>query len=159
MKGLVIRRLGVSRSLQRLLIGIILTGCLSTIFWVFFIQCMHCIFIFYATMVNILVGFYTPQKLFTWGLGFYNVVMQFLFSFLKAMRMQKSKYAKMEIIYTVCKNKNTTHALYQKTQKIVERHPIKIMPIKYLCKERLTPRRLITNPFILIRSTSFCCSY
>jgi len=65
----------------------------------------------------------------------------------------------MWIISTVCKNKNTTHALYQKTQKIVERHPIKIMPIKNLCKERLTPRRLITNPFILIRSTSFCCSY
>jgi len=25
----------------------------------------------------------------------------------------------------------------KKTQKIVERHPIKIMPIKNLCKERL----------------------
>ena len=46
----------------------------------------------------------------------------------------------------------------KKTQKIVERHPIKIMPIKNLCKERLTPRCLITNPFILIRSMSFCCS-
>ena len=43
----------------------------------------------------------------------------------------------------------------KETQKIVERHPVKIMPIKSLCKERLTPRRLITNPFILIHSTVF----
>jgi hypothetical protein len=47
---------------------------------------MHGIFIiFYATTVNILVGFYTPLKLFTWGLRVYNAVIEFLFSFLNAM--------------------------------------------------------------------------
>ena len=104
MKGLVIRRLGVSHSLQRFLIGIILTGCLY--YFLGFFDIMHAwYFYFYATMVNILAGFYTPYKLFTWGLGFYNVVMQFLFSFLNAMRMQKSKYVKMEIIHAMRKSK------------------------------------------------------
>ena len=79
---------------------------MSLYYFLGFFDIMHAwYFYFYATMVNILAGFYTPQKLFTWGLGFYNVVMQFLFSFLNAMRMQKSKYVKMEIIHAMRKSK------------------------------------------------------
>jgi len=40
-------------------------------------------------------------KVFTWGLEFYNVMMQFLFSFLNTMLMQKSKCAKVKIIYAM----------------------------------------------------------
>ena len=62
--------------------------------------CMHSIFNFYAFTVNITIGIYTVD-LFTWGLGFCNVMMKcshetFYLSFLNVMLMQKSKYAKVK---------------------------------------------------------------
>ena len=45
-------------------------------------------------------------EIFTWGLGFYNAVMGFLFFFSNAMPMQKSKYAKVKIIHEMQKGEN-----------------------------------------------------
>jgi len=61
------------------------------------------IIIFNATTVNILVGFYTPWKVFTWGFKIYNALMEFLLFFSNVMLMQKSKYAKVEIIHVTRK--------------------------------------------------------
>ena len=66
---------------------------------------MHGIFVyFYAFTVNITIGIYTVD-LFTWGLGFFYAVMKFLFYFLNAKDMQKSKYAKVKITHAMQKSK------------------------------------------------------
>ena len=44
-------------------------------------------------------------ELFTCGLEFYNAIMKFLFLFLNAKHMQKSKYAKVKIIHAMLKSK------------------------------------------------------
>ena len=51
-------------------------------------------------------GFLHTGELFTWGLGFYNAVMGFLFFFSNAMPIQKSKYAKVKIIHEMQKGEN-----------------------------------------------------
>ena len=66
-------------------------------------------FYFYATTVNIPTGIYTVD-LFTWGLGFCNVMMKcshetFYLSFLNVMLMQKSKYAKVKRIHAMLGSK------------------------------------------------------
>ena len=67
---------------------------------------MYGIFIyFYAITVNVSYGFLYSEESFTWVLGFYNAIMKFLFYFLNAKQMQKSKYAKVEIIYAMRKSK------------------------------------------------------
>ena len=41
-------------------------------------------------------GFLHTVKIFTWGLGFYNAIINFLFYFLDALQMWKNKYAKVK---------------------------------------------------------------
>ena len=62
-------------------------------------------FYFDAATVNILGGFLHTIELFTWGLGFHNATIKFLFYFLSAKQMQKSKYAKAKIIHAMLKSK------------------------------------------------------
>ena len=69
---------------------------------------MYDIFNFY-TSLNITMGIYTVD-LFTWGLGFFYVVMKcghetFYLSFLNVMLMQKSKYAKVKRIHAMLGSK------------------------------------------------------
>ena len=67
---------------------------------------MHGIFIyFYATKVNVSYGFLHSEESFTWGLGYYNAIMKILFYFPSAKQMQKSEYAKVEIIHAMRKTK------------------------------------------------------
>ena len=69
---------------------------------------MHGIFNFYASTMNINIGIYTVD-LFTWGLGFYNVMIYnnetFYLPFLNALLMQKSKYAKVKRIHAMLESK------------------------------------------------------
>jgi hypothetical protein len=51
-------------------------------------------------------GFLHTVKSIHMGLKVYNAMMKFLFSFLNVVLMQKSKYAKVKIIYAIQKGKH-----------------------------------------------------
>ena len=51
-------------------------------------------------------GFLHSKESFTWGIGFYDAIIQFLFYFFQnAKLMQKSKYAKVKITHAMQKGK------------------------------------------------------
>ena len=59
------------------------------------------VFYFYAATVNILEGFYTPQNYSHEAQDFIMQQWNFYFYFLSAKQMQKSKYAKVKMIYAM----------------------------------------------------------